>query len=62
MRDYILGNTHILGFPVGLVVKNPPAIARDPGDRVVIQPLAQEDLLEEEMATTPVFWPGKFHG
>ena len=62
MCDYILGNTHILGIPGGLVVKNPPALARDPGDRVAIQPLAQEDPLEEEIATTPVFWPGKFHG
>ena len=27
-----------------------------------VQSLGQEDLLEEEMATTPVFLPGKSHG
>ena len=26
-----------------------------------VQSLGQEDLLEKEMATTPVFLPGKFH-
>ena len=51
-----------LGLPGGSVVKNPPAIARDPGKGVAIQLLVQEDPLEEEMATTPVFWPGKFCG
>ena len=27
-----------------------------------VQSLGQEDPLEEEMAPTPVFLPGKFHG
>ena len=27
-----------------------------------IRSLGQDDSLEEEMATTPVFLPGKFHG
>ena len=27
-----------------------------------VQPLGQEDPLEEEMATTPVFLPREFHG
>ena len=27
-----------------------------------VQALGQEDPLEEEMALTPVFLPGKFHG
>ena len=27
-----------------------------------VQSLGQEALLEKEMATTPVFLPGKFHG
>ena len=27
-----------------------------------VQPLGQEEPLEEEMATTPVFLPDKFHG
>ena len=27
-----------------------------------VQSLGQEDLLEKEMATYSVFWPGEFHG
>ena len=27
-----------------------------------VRSLGREDLLEKEMATTPVFLPGKFHG
>ena len=27
-----------------------------------VQPLGQEDFLEKENATLPLFWPGKFHG
>ena len=27
-----------------------------------VQSLGQEDALEKEMATTPVFLPGEFHG
>ena len=39
-------HTHTyLGFPGGLVVKNPPANAGDSGD------MGWEDSLEEEMAT-----------
>ena len=45
-----------MGFPV---VKNPPADARDTSDLGSIP--GQEDTLEEEMATTLVFLPGKPH-
>ena len=38
-----------IGFPGGLVVKNPPANAGASGDTV--QSLSQEDPLEREMAT-----------
>ena len=41
------------------MVKNPPANAETP--EVQVQSLGQEDPLKEEMATTPVFLPGKFH-
>ena len=49
--------SYCVGFSSGSVVKNPPASAED-----VLQSLGQEDLLEEEMATHPVFLPGKFCG
>ena len=42
------------------VVKNPPANAGD--SETQVQSLGQEDPLEKEMATTPIFLPGKFHG
>ena len=41
-------------FPSGLVVKNSPANAGD-------WTLGQEDLLQKERATIPVFLPGKSH-
>ena len=47
-------------FPGGLVVKSPPASAGDAGNSV--WSLGWEDPLEEEMAPTSVFLPGKFHG
>ena len=40
-----------------VVIKNPPANAGD--GRYKGQPPGQEDPLEEEMAPTPVFLPGK---
>ena len=40
--------------------KNPPTNAGDTRDAGLIPGL--EDPLEEEMATTPVFMPGKSHG
>ena len=43
-----------MGFPSGSVVKNPPAM-----QETQIQSLGCEDFLEKEMATTPVFLPGK---
>ena len=46
-------------FPGGSVVKKPPADAGDTGD--VDSILGQEDLLEEEMAPTPVLLPGESH-
>ena len=39
------------------MVKNLPAM-----QEMWVQSLGQEDPLEEEMATTPVFLPGKLHG
>ena len=39
------------------MVKNLPAM-----QEMWVQSLGQEDPLEEEMATTPVFLPGKSHG
>ena len=45
------------GFPGGTVVKNPPA-----KQETQVQSLGWEDPLEEEIATHPVFLPGKSHG
>ena len=45
------------GFPSGSVVKNLPAM-----QETQVRSLCQEDPLEKEMTTTPVFLPGKFHG
>ena len=45
------------GFSGGSAVKYPPANAGDS-----FRSLGGEDPLEEEMATTPVFLPGKSHG
>jgi len=45
------------GFPGGSVIKNPPAM-----QKTQVRSLGRKDPLEEEMATTPVFLPGKFHG
>ena len=42
------------------MVKNLPAIAGDAAD--LASSLGQADPLEEEMATAPVFLPGKFYG
>ena len=39
------------------MVKNPPA-----KQETQFQSLDQKDPLEKEMAPTPVFLPGKFHG
>ena len=43
-----------LGFPGGLVVKNPPVMW--------VRPLGQENPLEVEWQPTPVFLLGKSHG
>ena len=45
------------GFPGGSVLKNPPA-----KQETWVRSLGWEDPLEEEMAPTPVFLPGKLHG
>ena len=47
-------------FLGGSVVKNLPAMQKTLGTQV--RSLDWEDPLEEEMATTPVFLPGKSHG
>ena len=33
-----------------------------PMQKTQVTSLGQEDPMEKEMATTPVFWPGKSHG
>ena len=43
-------------FYVAQMVKKPPAMQETP-----VQPLGWEDLLEEGMASTPVFFPGESH-
>ena len=48
-----------MGFCGGWVANNLPASAGVLGS---IPPPAQKDLLEKEMATIPVFLPGKTHG
>lgn len=47
-------------FPGGTMV-SPPTNAGDPGDAGLI-PGFGKILLEEEMAITSIFSPGKFHG
>ena len=44
-------------FLVAQLVKNPPAMWE-----TWVQSLGWEDPLEKGTITTPVFWPGKFHG
>ena len=39
------------------MVKNLPEM-----QEIQVLPLGQEDPLDKEMATTPVFFPGEFHG
>ena len=46
-----------MGFPGGSVVKNSPA-----KQVTQVRSLRWEELLEEEMAATPVCLPGKPHG
>ena len=41
---------------VAQMVKNPPVM-----QETRVRSLGREDYLEKEMATTPVFLPGKFH-
>ena len=48
-----------LGFPGGSVIKDPPANAGQ--QQTWVQSLGWEDTLQEEMATTPLFLPGKSH-
>ena len=50
----------MLASQVVLVAKNPPANAEDTRDMGLIPALGIP--LEEEIATTPLFLPGKFHG
>ena len=42
---------------VAQLVKNPPALGK-----TWIRSLGGEDPLEKEQLSTPVFWPGEFHG
>ena len=49
-------NTHRASL-VAQTVENLPAM-----QETQVQFLNQEDPLEKEMASTPVFWPGEFHG
>ena len=47
---------HTQGFPGGSVVRNQPA-----KQETWVQSVGQEDSLEKEMETPPVFLPGKSH-
>ena len=47
----------LLGFPVAQLVKNLPAMWE-----TWVRSLGWEDPLEKERQSTPVFWPGEFHG
>ena len=53
----LLGLASFFFSPGGSVVKNLPANVGDMGPS-----LGQEDILKKEMATIPVFLPGKSHG
>ena len=46
-----------MGFPDGSAVQNPPG-----RQEIWVPSLGQEDSLEEEIATTPVFLPGESQG
>ena len=48
------------GFPSGSAVKNLPAMQEM--QEAWVQFLGQDDALEGEIATHPVFLPGEFHG
>ena len=47
-------------FPCGSVVNNLPAMQET--QRVQVPSLSQEDPLEKDRQSTPVFLPGKSHG
>ena len=51
--------TYYRDIPNGAAVKNPPAVEME---ETHVRPLGQDDPLEEEMATIPIFLPGKSHG
>ena len=51
--------TYYRDIPNGAAVKNPPAVEME---ETHVRPLGQDDPLEEEMATSPIFLPGKSHG
>ena len=55
--DKTIGQIGILNGDCSSVVKNLSA-----RQETRVQSLGQEDALEKEMATTPVFLPGEFHG
>ena len=50
-------HSSILGFPCGSAGKESTCNVRD-----LDSTLGWEDPLEKRKATTPVFWPGEFHG
>ena len=58
--EYGGGYTSIRASPGGSVIRNLPANTGYAGDAV--RSMGWEDLLEEEMATLPVFLPRKSHG
>ena len=51
--SWIWSKALIVGFPGGSVVKNPPK------HELWVPSLDEENSLEKEMGTTPVFLPGK---
>ena len=55
--------THLKGLPDSSVVKNAPAVQETQEmQETQVRSLSQKNPLKEEMATTPVFLPGKSHG
>ena len=57
---YALAKPHICGFPGDTVARNQLPVQET--QEMWVPSLGQEDPLEWEKATTPVFLPGEFHG
>ena len=56
-NSVLYDSLYVGGFPSGSAVKNLPAVQQT--QETWVPSLGQEDPLEEEMATHPVFLPGE---